>query len=93
MADMDAVFTGNRTLGFLRNNGSRIFCYLRLTGIPLQIPDKQQRNQRKQIYHERQVPVYLCQIPSHRSCHNQRHIGDGRTVTKLLHPIFPREIA
>lgn len=29
---MDAVFTGNRTLGFLRNNGSCIFCYLRLTG-------------------------------------------------------------
>ena len=25
MADMDAVFTGNRTFGFLRNNGSRIF--------------------------------------------------------------------
>ena len=38
MADMDAVFTGNRTLGFLRNNGSRIFCFLRLTGISLQIP-------------------------------------------------------
>ena len=93
MADMDAVFTGNRTLGFLRNNGSRIFCFLRLTGISLQIPDKQQRNQRKQIYHERQVPVYLCQIPSHRRCHNQRHIGDGRTVTKLLYPILPREIA
>ena len=93
VGNVDAVFAGNDDppevcLGRVHVGGDGGYA-----AIGLEMGAEQERHQRQEVDHERQVPVDFRQVARDGCGNDERDVGEGGAVAELAYPVLAREVA